>query len=191
MSENYDINAVSPRPWSGTNWIGDSYGCNIKDADGNSLKFPDGVSLGSHANEAHIVRCVNQHDTLTEQVALLREALGEASDLMDDVVSRTGEYTPDSFTTQPWREALAQTAPTEPCGTCFGGETVHHPKEFNAEMSCPDCDEGIEDISRPGYIADRKCRTCGGKGFVPHEGYPDTFIPCHVCNYTNKNEVTG
>lgn len=44
---------------------------------------------------------------LSEQAArvkVLEENLQEAVDLMEDV--RTGEYKPDSFTTQPWREAL-------------------------------------------------------------------------------------
>lgn len=34
----------------------------------------------------------------------LESCLGEAVDLMEDVIK--GEYTPDSFTTQPWRKAL-------------------------------------------------------------------------------------
>jgi len=43
--------------------------------------------------------------SLTDEVVRLREALDELADLMDDVVA--GNYTPDSFTTQPARRALA------------------------------------------------------------------------------------
>ena len=34
----------------------------------------------------------------------LRECLSEAIDLVESV--RTGEYKPDSFTTQPWKKAM-------------------------------------------------------------------------------------
>ena len=38
------------------------------------------------------------------RIAELEEALKEAVDLMEDTIS--GEYTPDSFTTQPWKRTL-------------------------------------------------------------------------------------
>lgn len=42
----------------------------------------------------------------SKTVEIMREALEELADLMDDV--RAGEYKPDSFTTQPAREALSK-----------------------------------------------------------------------------------
>jgi hypothetical protein len=50
-------------------------------------------------NAVHIVRAINVHDELLE-------ALEELVDLMEAV--RTGEYKPDSFTTQPARAAIAK-----------------------------------------------------------------------------------
>lgn len=47
-------------------------------------------------------------DTIDAQAATIKalvEALGELADLMDDV--RSGDYIPDSFTTQPARAAIA------------------------------------------------------------------------------------
>ena len=45
-----------------------------------------------------------EYAALKAEVERLREALSELADLMDAVV--TGEYTPDTFTTQPARRAL-------------------------------------------------------------------------------------
>lgn len=47
---------------------------------------------------------VNQR--LNKKVAELEGCLKEAVDLMEDVI--TGDYRPDSFTTQPWRTALLE-----------------------------------------------------------------------------------
>lgn len=44
-----------------------------------------------------------------ETILKLTEALEELSDLMDDV--RTGDYEPDSFTTQPARQVLKEVRP--------------------------------------------------------------------------------
>jgi len=57
-------------------------------------------SIGSEA--------ISSIDAAQAEIAKLRAALSELADLMDDV--RTGEYAPDSFTTQPARAALAQDA---------------------------------------------------------------------------------
>ena len=48
-----------------------------------------------------------------EYIEELESCLREAITLMEDV--RTGEYKPDSFTTQPWRKALFEEL--EWCGT--------------------------------------------------------------------------
>lgn len=49
----------------------------------------------------------DMYDQARAAMKQLREALSELADLMDDV--RTGDYRPDSFTTQPARIALEQT----------------------------------------------------------------------------------
>ena len=43
---------------------------------------------------------------LNAKITELTSCLSEAVDLMEDVI--TGDYKPDSFTTQPWRAALKQ-----------------------------------------------------------------------------------
>lgn len=52
-----------------------------------------------------VVRVWNEHDALVEQRDSLASALSELADLVDEI--REGNYTPDSFTTQPARIALA------------------------------------------------------------------------------------
>ena len=48
------------------------------------------------------------------EVKALVDALSELADLMDDIVA--GEYTPDTFTTQPAHAALAAFTPALACG---------------------------------------------------------------------------
>ena len=48
------------------------------------------------------------------EVKALADALSELADLMDDIVA--GEYTPDTFTTQPAHAALAAFTPAFACG---------------------------------------------------------------------------
>jgi hypothetical protein len=53
-------------------------------------------------------KCLELVDAKNARIEALKVALRELADLMDDVVS--GDYKPDSFTTQPARAALAKDA---------------------------------------------------------------------------------
>lgn len=53
---------------------------------------------------AVLIRLESECIAKDKRIAELEELLSEAVDLMEDV--RTGDYTPDSFTTQPWKKAL-------------------------------------------------------------------------------------
>jgi broad-specificity NMP kinase len=57
------------------------------------------------AKTQHIKNHLDRITQLETENKRLRECLSEAIDLVESV--RTGEYKPDSFTTQPWKKALS------------------------------------------------------------------------------------
>lgn len=67
-------------------------------------KFTCNSTFYSIALEEYADFKEKQVDSLTAKVEGLTDSLSEAIDLMEDV--RTGRYKPDSFTTQPWKQAL-------------------------------------------------------------------------------------
>ena len=62
----------------------------------------------------HIDRAIDTLEARAPEVEALADALSELADLMDDIVA--GEYTPDTFTTQPAHAALVAFTPALACG---------------------------------------------------------------------------
>jgi len=69
---NYNINKVSPRPWSLTHWDDEPDGWHkIRDANGEDVCLNNGMQFLTDEAK-HVIHCVNLHDELVAENARLK-----------------------------------------------------------------------------------------------------------------------